>query len=91
MGLAYWLVARGLRVVSAQEAGIITLLEPILNPIWAYLVSPRTEVPSPFTLMGGTVGPGAHWLKRRIGRGEKVVLDYNNGRSYMAVIDLLAI
>ena len=31
MGLAYWLVARGLRVVSPQEAGTITLLEPILE------------------------------------------------------------
>jgi drug/metabolite transporter (DMT)-like permease len=39
MGLAYWLVARGLRVVSPQEAGTITLLEPLLNPLWAYLIS----------------------------------------------------
>ena len=53
MGLAYWLAARGLRVVSPQEAGTITLLEPILNPLWAYLVSPRTEVPGPFTYLGG--------------------------------------
>jgi drug/metabolite transporter (DMT)-like permease len=51
MGLPYWLVARGLRVVSPQEAGTITLLEPILNPLWAYVVA--SEVPSPFTLAGG--------------------------------------
>lgn len=55
MGLAYWLVARGLRVVSPQEAGTIVLLEPILNPVWAYLVSPQTEVPDVWTFIGGSV------------------------------------
>jgi DME family drug/metabolite transporter len=68
MGLAYFLVARGLRVVSPQEAGTITLLEPILNPVWAYLVSPKTEVPSIFTLIGGAVIIGAlawrYWPRR---------------------------
>jgi drug/metabolite transporter, DME family len=53
MGLPYWLMARGLRSVSAQEAGTITLLEPILNPIWAYFVS--GELPNPFTYVGGAV------------------------------------
>jgi drug/metabolite transporter (DMT)-like permease len=53
MGLAYWLIARGLRLVSAQEAATITLLEPILNPIWTYLVA--GEVPHPLTYVGGAV------------------------------------
>jgi len=55
MGLPYWLVARGLRSVSPQEAGAITLLEPILNPLWAYLVSPETEAPSLATFLGGAL------------------------------------
>lgn len=55
MSLAYWLVARGLRVVGPQEAGTIMLLEPILNPVWAYLVSPRTEAPDVWTYVGGAV------------------------------------
>jgi drug/metabolite transporter (DMT)-like permease len=59
MGLAYWLVARGLRVVSPQEAGAITLLEPLLNPVWAYLVSPATETPPPTTYLGGALILGA--------------------------------
>lgn len=59
MALPYWLVARGLRVVSPQEAGTITLLEPLLNPIWAYLVSPETEAPSRFTWLGGALILGA--------------------------------
>lgn len=53
MGLAYWLVARGLRVVSPQEAGTITLLEPVLNPVWAYLIAPETEKLDAWTFVGG--------------------------------------
>jgi drug/metabolite transporter (DMT)-like permease len=52
MGLAYWLVARGLRVVSANEAATITLLEPLLNPLWAYLTV--GEEPPRGTILGGT-------------------------------------
>jgi drug/metabolite transporter, DME family len=63
MGLAYWLIAKGLQTVSPQEAGTITLLEPILNPVWAYLVSPTTEVPEPLTLVGGAVILGALALR----------------------------
>jgi drug/metabolite transporter (DMT)-like permease len=59
MGLAYWLVARGLRVVSPQEAGAITLLEPLLNPLWAYLVWPKTETPGLPTYLGGALIVGA--------------------------------
>ncbi|MEZ6140448.1 MAG: DMT family transporter [Zavarzinella sp.] len=53
MGLPYWLFARGLRTVNPQEAGAITLLEPLLNPLWAYLISPETDTPTYFTLIGG--------------------------------------
>ncbi len=51
MALPYWLMARGLRVVSPQEAGTITLLEPLLNPVWAFLVA--GEVPETATFIGG--------------------------------------
>jgi drug/metabolite transporter (DMT)-like permease len=53
LGLPYLLMARGLRVVGAQEACTLTLLEPVLNPVWAYLVSPGTEAPTIYTLLGG--------------------------------------
>jgi drug/metabolite transporter, DME family len=53
MGLPYWLVARGLRRVSSQEAGMLTLLEPLLNPLWAFLVYQKSETPSIYTLIGG--------------------------------------
>ena len=75
MALPYWLVARGLRVVSPQEAGTITLLEPLLNPLWAYLVSPKSEAPKIYTLAGGACILGAlawrYWPRRRR-TGQKV-------------------
>jgi drug/metabolite transporter (DMT)-like permease len=37
MGLPYVLFARGMTGVPAQEAGLITLLEAILNPLWVWL------------------------------------------------------
>ena len=36
---------------SAPEAGLIALLEPVLNPIWVVLVT--GERPAPATLVGG--------------------------------------
>jgi drug/metabolite transporter (DMT)-like permease len=56
-GFAYWLMSRGLRSVSPQEAGAITLLEPILNPLWAFLVA--KEVPPLATVFGGLFILGA--------------------------------
>jgi drug/metabolite transporter, DME family len=69
MALPYFLIARGLRVVSAQEAGAITLLEPLLNPLWAYLVAPEVEQPRLYTLLGGAFILGGllwrYWPRKR--------------------------
>jgi drug/metabolite transporter (DMT)-like permease len=51
MAVPYTLMARGLRSVSPQEAGTLSLLEALLNPVWTYLIS--GEEPSLFTLFGG--------------------------------------
>jgi DME family drug/metabolite transporter len=59
MGLPYFLVARGLRSLSPQEVGTLTLLEPLLNPLWAYLVIPDKEKPTAFTFIGGAFILGA--------------------------------
>lgn len=37
MGVPYWLFARGLRTVSAAEAAIWSLLEPVSTPLWTWL------------------------------------------------------
>jgi drug/metabolite transporter (DMT)-like permease len=55
MGVPYWLFTRSLRSVSAQEAAIITLLEPLLNPVWAYLLTPHTDTPTPAMFLGGSL------------------------------------
>jgi drug/metabolite transporter, DME family len=51
LGFPYWLMARGLRSVSPQEAGTLTLIEPILSPLWAFLVV--GQLPARETWIGG--------------------------------------
>ena len=61
IGLAYVLLTRGFREVSAFEASLLILLEPTLNPVWAYLT--HGEVPGPLALGGGAVIVAATALK----------------------------
>ncbi len=53
MAIPYVLFSRGLSVVSAQEAGVIALVEPVLNPVLTYLVV--GEMPSGTTVLGGVI------------------------------------
>ncbi len=53
IGLAYVLVTRAIRHVPAFEATTVLLLEPALNPIWAWLI--HGERPGPWALAGGAV------------------------------------
>ena len=48
---AYYFLTRGLRAVPALEASLLLLLEPVLNPLWAWLV--HGERPGPWSLVGG--------------------------------------
>jgi drug/metabolite transporter (DMT)-like permease len=59
MALPYWLFSRGLKSIGPQEAGIITLLEPLLNPVWAYMIAPDRDTPTPDTWLGGAILLGA--------------------------------
>jgi drug/metabolite transporter (DMT)-like permease len=71
MALPYWLFTRGLRSVSPQEAAIITLIEPLLNPVWAYLITPEKDTPTLPMLFGGGMILFAllwRWVPVRIGR-----------------------
>ncbi|MCE9532033.1 MAG: DMT family transporter [Planctomycetes bacterium] len=69
MALPYALFARGLKHVSPQEAGMITLLEPLLNPLWTYMIAPETDTPPITTWIGGLLIVGAlawrYWPWRR--------------------------
>jgi drug/metabolite transporter, DME family len=53
LGLPYFLFSKGLRTVSLQEASLIALIEPVLNPIWVALTV--GEIPSAATLSGGAI------------------------------------
>lgn len=53
IGLAYWLFTHGLRSLSALEVSLLALLEPVLNPLWTWLV--HDERPGALALAGGAV------------------------------------
>jgi drug/metabolite transporter (DMT)-like permease len=51
LGIPYWLFSKGLEEISVQEASLIVLIEPVLNPLWVALIV--GELPSGATLIGG--------------------------------------
>jgi len=53
IGLAYALLAMGMREVPAVEASLLMLLEPVLNPLWTWLV--HGERVGPASLVGGAI------------------------------------
>ncbi len=53
LGVSYWLYARAIKQVTALEAVLVPVIEPILNPLWVLLA--LGEKPSAFALFGGTV------------------------------------
>ena len=61
IGIAYMLLASGIRKVTAFEAAILLLVEPALNPIWSWLV--HGETPSGWALAGAAIIFGATTLR----------------------------
>lgn len=53
VGLAYLLLTRGLRRVTAFEAAVLLLAEPLFNPMWAYIV--HGEIPRGLALVGAFI------------------------------------
>ena len=53
IGLAYWCLTRAVRHVTAFEATTTLLLEPVLNPVWTWLI--HGESPGAWPLAGGAV------------------------------------
>jgi drug/metabolite transporter (DMT)-like permease len=66
IGLAYYFFTRGVaRGVRSLDASIIGFIEPILNPVWVFLVV--GEIPGRWALIGGVIIIGAvviHTLRR---------------------------
>ncbi len=77
IGLAYALLTRGLAAggpggppggVPAFEASLLLLLEPVLNPVWAFLV--HGERPGTLVLLGGALVLAATaWIGAAAGEG----------------------
>lgn len=60
----YLLYARSVRSITSQEAAGIGLLEPVMNPLWVYLV--YGEQPARWTIAGATLilaGLAARYVK----------------------------
>ena len=53
LGLPYVFYATAIRYVTALEATLIPLLEPVLNPLWVMLA--LGERPGPWAILGGTL------------------------------------
>lgn len=57
LGLPYVMYALALRHVRAVEGILIPMIEPVLNPLWVFLL--LREAPGPLALLGGTIILGA--------------------------------
>ena len=68
IGLAYVFVTNAIQRIPALEASVILLLEPVLNPVWAWAV--QGETPGAWALLGGAIILGAttykSWSESRV-------------------------
>ena len=75
VGVAYVFMTRALKDIGALEASLLLLLEPVLNPVWAWLL--HGETPGRWSLAGGALILAATaaktWLdgRRREPRGQR--------------------
>lgn len=53
LGIPFILMSVAIRTLTAVEAILIQTLEPVLNPIWVFLVV--GELPTPLALLGGLI------------------------------------
>jgi DME family drug/metabolite transporter len=70
MGVAYILFVRGLSVVPAAEASLLGMLEPLFNPLWAFLGI--GERPSSWALVGGVVVLASVGARTLVGSRERI-------------------
>jgi drug/metabolite transporter (DMT)-like permease len=68
IGVAYFLVMRGLRGVPAIEASLLMMIEPALNPLWVWFI--HGEAPSSLALAGGALIFAASIGRAVAGRSE---------------------
>jgi drug/metabolite transporter, DME family len=68
IALAYVFVTNAIHSIPALEASVILLLEPVLNPLWAWVF--QREAPGAWALLGGAIILGAttykSWSESRV-------------------------
>ena len=69
LGVAYWLFIKGVRKVPAAEASLISMLEPVLNPVWVLIGT--GERPGPWAIGGGVIVIGAVALRTLWPQGQR--------------------
>lgn len=53
LAVPYWLMSQAMKTVPAHEASLITLLDPLLVPVWAFFIT--WSIPAAPTWLGGIV------------------------------------
>ena len=53
IAIAYLLMTAAIRHLSALETSLMLLIEPVLNPIWVWLL--LGEIPGSFAIAGGVI------------------------------------
>jgi drug/metabolite transporter (DMT)-like permease len=53
IGVAYIIFSYGLKRVLAIEASLLSMIEPVLNPVWVFLG--YGEIPSFMAMIGGII------------------------------------
>ncbi|NUN08747.1 MAG: EamA family transporter [Ignavibacteriaceae bacterium] len=53
IGIAYAIFSYGLKRVTAIEASLLSMIEPVLNPVWVYFG--YGESPSSYSIIGGII------------------------------------
>src|SRR5687767_6563375 len=64
VGIAYLLLTAAMRHLGAFETSLLLLVEPVLNPVWAWLV--QGERPTAWALAGGALILAATAVKTRL-------------------------
>jgi len=68
VGLAYVFLTRSIRHIPAMEAATLLMIEPVLNPIWAWIV--HGEHPSGLAMAGGgiimTTAVAGSWVQAAV-------------------------
>jgi drug/metabolite transporter (DMT)-like permease len=62
LGISYILFTSGIKYLSAIEAILIAVIEPLLNPVWVFIFT--GEMPGAMAILGGAIVVGAVTMRQ---------------------------